>query len=191
MAKMPATVHPYVAAEPANSAIEGGDSSEIEKYIQLCAECERIAIQIHPSYKEQYENVSAMMSTPPAIVNIPIASQYLSMTPEKETFKAMQAKLEGQSTKDWSASAINPSCLDPPFETPPMNHRKQSTRGASPDEAETRPRKIKKEEATEHSWPINERLLTTALEKMDLEQLKQAVSATMQDVSTLSITLSE
>ena len=52
MAKVPATVRPYMAAEPghqpADSAIEGGDSSEIEKHIELCAECERIAIQIHP-----------------------------------------------------------------------------------------------------------------------------------------------
>ena len=87
MAKVPATVRPSMAAEPADSAIEGGDSSEIEKYIDLCAECERIAIQIHPSYEKQYKDVSAMMRMPPAIANLPIAAQYLFMTRKKETFK--------------------------------------------------------------------------------------------------------
>ena len=37
---------------------------------------------------------------------------------------------------------------------------------------------------------MNERRLTTALEEMDLEQLKQAVAATMPDVSILPVTLS-
>ena len=68
MAKLLATdLHPYVApmaAEPANSAIEDGESSELEKYITLCAECESIAVQIHPSYEKQYVNVAAMMSMP-------------------------------------------------------------------------------------------------------------------------------
>ena len=130
MAKVPATVRPSMAAEPADSAIEGGDSSEIEKYIDLCAECERIAIQIHPSYEKQYKDVSAMMRMPPAIANLPIAAQYLFMTRKKETFKAMQAKLEGQSMKDGSASANIPACEDAPLEPLPLNHRKQSTRGA-------------------------------------------------------------
>ena len=49
-------IHPYVAAEQAN-AIEDGESSELEKYIILCAECESIAVQIHPSYKEKLEYV--------------------------------------------------------------------------------------------------------------------------------------
>ena len=49
-------------------AIEGGDSSEIEKYIELCTECERIAIQIHPSYEKQYKDVSAMMRMPPQLL---------------------------------------------------------------------------------------------------------------------------
>ena len=106
-----------MANVPAGSAIEGGESSEIEKYIKLCAECEHIATQIHPSYKEQYVDVAAMMSTPPAIVNLPIAAQYLVMTHKLETFKAMQATLEGQSVKDGSASASKPSCNDPPFAT--------------------------------------------------------------------------
>ena len=35
--------HPYVAAEPANSAIEDGERSELQKYVTLCAECESIA----------------------------------------------------------------------------------------------------------------------------------------------------
>ena len=122
------------------------------------------------------------MSMPPAIVNFPIAAQYLFMALKKETFKAMQAKLEGQSTKDGSASAIISSCEDPP-------HRRQRTKGASPGEAETRPRKRKKVGASGHSWPENhERHLTTALEEMDLEQLKQAVLDTMQDVEALPIT---
>ena len=69
MAKVPATVRPSMVAESADGVIEGGDSSEIEKYIDLCAECERIAIQIHPSYEKQYVYVAAMMSMPPAIVN--------------------------------------------------------------------------------------------------------------------------
>ena len=69
MAKLLATdLHPYVAAEQANSAIEDGESSELEKYITLCTECESIAVQIHPSYKEKYVDVAAM-SMPPAIVN--------------------------------------------------------------------------------------------------------------------------
>ena len=46
MAKLPAPVHPDVAAELANSAIEDGESSVFEKYLTLCAECELIAIQI-------------------------------------------------------------------------------------------------------------------------------------------------
>ena len=45
MAKLLATdLHPYVAAEPANSAFEDEQSSELEKYITLCAECESIAV---------------------------------------------------------------------------------------------------------------------------------------------------
>ena len=67
-------LHPYVAAEPANSALENGESSELEKYITLCAEYESIAVQIHPLYKENYVDVAAMMSMPPAIVNWPIAA---------------------------------------------------------------------------------------------------------------------
>ena len=48
MAKLPAPVHADGAAEPANSGIEDGESSELEKFITLCAECESIAVQIHP-----------------------------------------------------------------------------------------------------------------------------------------------
>ena len=93
--------------------------------------------------------------------------------------------------KDGSASANIPACEDAPLEPPPLNHRKQSTRGASPGEAEMCPRKRKKEGAAGHSWPENhELLLTTALEEMDLDQLEQAVSDTKQDVDALPITLS-
>ena len=42
--------------------------------------------------------------------------------------------------------------------------------------AETRPRKRKKEGATEQSWADNERILTNALQELELEQPKQAVS---------------
>ena len=52
-------------------------------------------------------------------------------------------------------------------------------------------RKRKKEEATEHSLTDNERILSNALQRLELEQLKQAVSATMQDVVSLPVTLSE
>ena len=101
MVKLLATdLHPYVAVEPANSAIEDGMSSELEKYITLCAECESVAVQIHPSYKEKCFDV---MSMPPAIVNWPIAAQYLFMSKKKEIFKVMQGKLEDQSTKDGNA----------------------------------------------------------------------------------------
>ena len=81
-----------MASVPANSAIEEGESSDLEKYITLCAECESIACQIHPSYKEQYDNVAAMMHMPPAVVNSPIAAQCLRlvMRKKKEFFKAMQ-----------------------------------------------------------------------------------------------------
>ena len=49
MAKLLATdLHPYVAAEPANSAIEDGESSDLEKYITLRAECESSAVESHP-----------------------------------------------------------------------------------------------------------------------------------------------
>ena len=101
----------------AKSALEDGESSDLEKYITLCAECESIACQIHPSYKEQYVDVAAMMHMPPAIVNSPIAAQCLFMRKKKEFLKAMQARLEGQSTKDGRASASKPSCDDPPFAT--------------------------------------------------------------------------
>ena len=127
------------------------------------------------------------MSMPPAIVNWPIAAQYLFMSKKKEIFKVMQAKLEDQSTKGGSWSASKPSSEDPPFKTP---QQKQRTKGASPGEAETRPRKRKKEGATEHSWPDTERILTNALQELELEH-QQAVSATMQDVVTLPVTLSE
>ena len=136
MAKLPAPVHPDGAAEPADSAIEDGESSELENFLTLCAKCESIAVQIHPSNEKQYVNVAAMMSMPPAIVNSPIAAQCLSrvfMRKKKEIFKDMQARLEGQSTKDWSASASKPSCEDPPFQT---LQTKQRTKEASPAEAE-------------------------------------------------------
>ena len=85
----------------------------------------------------------------------------------------MQARLEGQSMKNRSVSASKPSREDPPFQTPQPKPR---TVEASPGEAETRPRKRKKEGATGHCWPENhELLLTTVLEEMDLEQLIQAV----------------
>ena len=159
-----------MASVPANSGIEDGESSDLEKYITLCAECESIACQIHPSYKGQYDNVAAMMHMPPAVVNSPIAAQCLFMRKKKEIFKDMQARLEGQSTKHGSTSASKPSCEDPPFQT---QQTKQRTKEASPGEAETRPRKRKKEGATGHCWPENhELLLTTALEEMDLDQLK-------------------
>ena len=102
MAKLSAPFHPDGAAESANRAIEDGESSELEKYITLCAECESVAVQIHPSYKEKYFDV---MSMPPAIVNWLITAKYLFMSKKKEIFKAMQANLEEQSTKDGSASA--------------------------------------------------------------------------------------
>ena len=41
-------------------------------------------------------------------------------------------------------------------------------------------RKRKKEEATEHSLTDNERILSNALQELELEQLKQSVSVTMQ-----------
>ena len=78
MAKLPAPVHADGAAEPANSGLEDGESSELEKFT-LCAEYESIAVQIHPSYEKQYVHVAAMMSMPPAIVNSPIAAQCLFM----------------------------------------------------------------------------------------------------------------
>ena len=59
MGELPARVQPDETAELANSAIEDGESSELEKYITLCAECESIAVQIHPSYEKQYVNVAA------------------------------------------------------------------------------------------------------------------------------------
>ena len=173
----------------ANSA--NGESSDLEIYIVLCAECESIAVQIHPSYKEQHVDSSPM-----------------SMRKKKEIIKAMQARLEGQSTKDGSASASKPSCDDPPFQA---QQRKQCRKGASPAEAEstqqgashheshgatlhesqpaeTRPKKRKKEGATEHSWADNERILTNALQELGFEQLKQAISDTMPDVVTLPVT---
>ena len=166
MAKLLATdLHPYVAAKPANSAIKDGESSELEKYVTLCPECESIAVQIHQLHKEKYVDVAAM-SMPLAIVNWLITAQYLFMSKEKEIFKAMQAKLEDQSTKDGSGSASTPSSEDPPFKTP---QPKQRTKGASPGEAETRPRKRKKEGATEHSWPDNERILTNCLQELELD----------------------
>ena len=82
-----------MASVPANSAIEDGESSDLEKYITLCDECENIAVQIHPSYENQYVNVAAMMHMPPAVVNSPIAAQCLFMRKKKEIFKAMQARL--------------------------------------------------------------------------------------------------
>ena len=93
MAKVPATVRPFMVAESADGVIEGGDSSELDKYIQLCTECERIAIQIHPSYKEQYNDVSAMMRIPPAIANSPIAALYLFMTGKKETHQPIHQRV--------------------------------------------------------------------------------------------------
>ena len=139
---------------------------------------------------------------PPAIVNSPIAAQYLFMRKRKEFFKAMQARLEGKSTKDGSASASKPSFDDPPFATEAKQEEakhkgkqpKQSRRGASPGEAEsadTRPKKREKEGATKHSWADNEWILTIALQELGFEHLKQAVSDTMQDVVTLPVTLSE
>ena len=69
MMKLLATdLHPYVAAEPANSALENGESSELEKYITLCAEYESIAVQIHPLYKENYVDVAAMISSHPSFL---------------------------------------------------------------------------------------------------------------------------
>ena len=117
MAKLQATdLHPYLSAESAHRAIEDGessDSSESEKYRTLCTECESIAVQIHPSYTEQYVNVAAMMSMPhrdmPLLIG-QIAAQYLFLRTKKEIFKAIKAKLEGQTTKDWSASASKLSC---------------------------------------------------------------------------------
>ena len=128
MAKLLA--HPYVATEQANSAIEDGESSELEKYITFCAECESIAVRIHPSYKGKYVDVAAM-SMPPAIVNWPITAQYLFMSKEKEIFKAMQAKLEDQSTKDGSASASKPSSEDPPFKTQQQKEGQLSKRSVA------------------------------------------------------------
>ena len=109
------------------------------------------------------------------------------MRKKKEFFKAMQARLEGKSTKDgsassskpscddppfateakqrstkdWSASASKPSCDDPPFATEAKQEAaphegkqpKPSRKRASPGEAEsadTRPKKRKREGATEH-----------------------------------------
>ena len=57
-------------------------------------------------YKKKYVDVAAM-SMPPAIVNWLITAKYLFMSKKKEIFKAMQAKLEDQSTKDGSSSATN------------------------------------------------------------------------------------
>ena len=62
MANLPAPVHADVAEEQTNSGIEDGESSELEKFNTLCAECESIAVQIHPLYEKQYVNVAAMMS---------------------------------------------------------------------------------------------------------------------------------
>ena len=126
MAKLPAPVHSDGAAEQANSAIEDGEGSELEKYITVCAECESIAVQIHPSYEKQYVNVAAMMSMPPAIVNSPITAQCLVMRKKKEIFKDMQARLEGQSTKDASTSASKPSCDSQVVRTLLSKHRKRS-----------------------------------------------------------------
>ena len=143
---------------------------------------------------------------PPAVVNSPIAAQCLFMRKKKEFLKAMQARLEGQSTKDGSASASKPSCQqanhDPPFATEAKQgaalhegkQPKQSRKRASPAEAgsaDRRPKKRKKEGATQHSWADNERILTNALQEMGFEQLKQAVSDKMQDVKSLPVTLSE
>ena len=57
-----------------------------------------------------------MMHISPAIVNSPIAARCLFMRTKKEFFKAMQAILEGKSTKNGSALASKP-CDDPSFAT--------------------------------------------------------------------------
>ena len=110
------------------------------------------------------------------------------MSKKKEIFKAMQAKLEGQSTKTGARQLANHL-----LRILLSKHRNRSKGRRELGEAETRPRKRKKEGATvtEHSWPDNERILTSALQELELEQPTQAVSATMQDVVTLPITLSE
>ena len=54
-----------MATVPDNSANEDGESSDSGKYITLCAECESIAVQIHPSYEKQYVGVADMTSKHP------------------------------------------------------------------------------------------------------------------------------
>ena len=123
----------------------------------MCDECDNIAVQIHPSYEKQYVNVAAMMHMSPAVVNSPIAAQCLFMRKKKEFLKAMQARLEGQSTKDGSATASKPSCQqanhDPPYATGAKQgaalhegkQPEQSRKRASPGEAEISVLKREKE----------------------------------------------
>jgi hypothetical protein len=54
-------------------------SLTLQDYLELATECERIAVQIHPSYRQQYADVPAMMHLPPCLANASYDALYYYM----------------------------------------------------------------------------------------------------------------
>ena len=186
-----------MATVPANSANEDGESSDLQKYVTLCAECESTAVQIHPSYKKQYvdgrrglhcEHATRQWA---AIVNFPIKTQYFFMRKKKKDFESNASKDSTNPQK--TGSCLQANHLMMTFFSKHSNRNKAgrvqqaASHGATLHRSMS-PKKRKNEGAKEHLWADNERILTNELQGLELEQLKQAVSDTMQDVVTLPVT---
>ena len=98
-------------------------SHTLQDYIKLCAECKDIAVEVHPSYKQQYADVATMIRLPANLMTALIDDQHLYMECKKKTLERMLSAIglsvkSVASTASVSASGQHVSALDPPCALP-------------------------------------------------------------------------
>ena len=88
----------------------------IDHFVHLGSQCQRIAIEIHPRFVEQFRDVAAMMRMPACLANSQddIEAQCCFMEKKFEMFKEMQATLKCRA----SAAATHKRSTDSPDSGP-------------------------------------------------------------------------
>ena len=80
-------------------------SHTLQDYIKLCAECKDIAVEVHPSYKQQYADVATMIRLPANLMTALIDDQHLYMECKKKTLERMLSAI-GLSVKSVASKPV-------------------------------------------------------------------------------------
>jgi len=98
-----------------------GAAPTVYQYIEICAQCEDIAGEIWPSYKDRYADMSAMFCLPEDLKDASIDLKYAFMARKKISLEKLKSAIGLSaacvaSTASVSASGQRVSAPDTPFE---------------------------------------------------------------------------